>query len=134
MYRYTARYAEFSELAGKTLAAIDRDGEDGGDDRLTFRCDDGTVFQMDHVSDCCECVDIEDIEGDLADLIGSPITLAEEVTHENETPEGMPAHGSESFTWTFYRVATAKGFVTIRWYGSSNGYYSESVSFRVVED
>jgi hypothetical protein len=81
-----------------------------------------------HHQDCCESVYIEDICGDLDDLVGAPLVEAEEVSdYEGE------ATGDESYTWTFYKFATRKGFVTVRWYGSSNGYYSESVSVDVVD-
>ena len=74
-----------------------------------------------------------DIAGDLEDLIGSPLLMAEEVTNEqNVNPEGVeiPEY-QESFTWTFYKLATIKGSVTLSWYGQSNGYYNESVSFKM---
>ena len=74
---------------------------------------------------------IEDIVGDLSDLVESPILMAEEATNaNNENPEGVPQKlYQESFTWTFYKLATVKGYVTVRWYGESNGYYSESVDW-----
>lgn len=73
--------------------------------------------------------------GGIDDLIGSPIVVAEEVVHDQDVnPEGVivPEY-QDSFTWTFYKLDTAKGGVTIRWYGDSNGYYSESVDFERVK-
>ena len=77
-----------------------------------------------------------DIVGDLQDLIGYPLLMAEEVTNaQDENPSGVEVPDyQDSFTWTFYKLATIKGYVTISWYGESNGYYNESVSFRVVDN
>lgn len=76
-----------------------------------------------------------DIVGDLSDLIGQPLLMAEEVCESDINPEGVKIPDfQDSFTWTFYKLATVKGYVTISWYGESNGYYNESVSFRKRED
>jgi len=97
-------------------------------DEIIFTTSTGDKYRLYHSQDCCENVDIEDINGELTDLVGSPILVAEESTNKDgPNPDG------DSFTWTFYRLATQKGWVVIRWYGSSNGYYSESVSFEQIE-
>lgn len=78
-----------------------------------------------HEQDCCESVYIEDIEGDLKNLIGTPLVMAETYYHEADTYDG-------SETYTYYTFATVKGRVVIRWYGESNGYYSESVDMTTI--
>lgn len=114
------------ELIGRTIKEIMQ-----LPDELIFTLDDGQKYMMYHSQDCCENVNIEDIIGELYDLIGTPITLAEKVT-SNEMPDGVNKEYDYSFTWTFYKLATIKGYVTIRWFGSSNGYYSESVDFEKI--
>ena len=110
-------------LLGKILVKIDKKK----DEQIIFEEDNGNEYIMYHRQDCCEGVNIESIDGDLQDLIDSPILLAEEVSsHEDRA--------YESITWTFYKLATVKGYVTIRWFGSSNGYYSESVDFEEYND
>ena len=120
-------YLNISALVGKTLTGIER----RGDDELIFTTSEGERFSMQHLQGCCECVTIEDINGDLDDLIGSPIVTAEESTNSESDPDGYTGgrHAADSFTWTFYRIATAKGWVIIRWLGESNGYYGEEVDF-----
>jgi len=114
----------FSSLVGKTLVSIERTKSD---DALTFITNDGKKYMMYHEQDCCEGVDIEDICGNLDDLLNAPILLAYEST-DSDIPKDNN-YQPDSFTWTFYNISTIKGSVTIRWYGESNGYYSERVSF-----
>ena len=91
------------------------------------------IYIMAHIQDCCESVRIDDICGDLEDLIGSPIRIAEELHSDKILP--AKDEWDESFTWTFYKFATSKGYVDIKWYGTSNGYYSESVDlFKIDEE
>lgn len=139
---------EFSSIVGKTFTVIARDGEE-----VIFTEDNGQQYKLYHSQDCCEGVGLEDVCGDLSDLVGTPITLAEEVINsgsgntkydndipeaiiDGDWPEEMPkpiGYAPESWTWTFYKLATVKGHVTLRWYGQSNGYYSEGVDFEKIE-
>jgi hypothetical protein len=113
-----------SELKGKTIAAIEKT-----EDEIKFALTNGELYRMYHSQDCCEQVYIEDIVGDLEDLIGSEVLKAEESSNSDDPKD--PEY-DESHTWTFYSIATIKGYVTIRWYGTSNGYYSESVDFEKI--
>ena len=106
--------ATVGDLKGQTIRSIQV-----SDDQILFRTDRGS-YLMHHYQDCCESV--ADISGDLDDLIGSPLLKAEESSNSRSV-------GCDSCTWTFYHFATVKGYVTIRWLGQSNGYYSESVDF-----
>lgn len=127
-----------SELIGKTLVSVvkgeTRTTSNGrsyyASDLIFFTTDLGVKYKMHHQQNCCESVSLEEIHGDLEDLVGSPITQAEESTsRERPADAPIPEYPSESETWTFYKLATNKGYVTLRWCGSSNGYYSESVDF-----
>jgi len=121
--------AKFSDLIGKTLVAMT--GLEKNSDRVDLFTADGEHFVMRHQQDCCESVSIDDIVGNIEDLIDSPITMADEATSD-ENPNGVTKEYLDSFTWTFYKLATVKGYVDIRWYGESNGYYSEGVDFEQV--
>lgn len=121
---------EFSELQGKIL----KRAEQIGDDRIEFETDAGDTYALFHSQECCESVIVESITGDFADLLGSPILLAEEATSNDDPPDyPKPEYAEVSQTWTFYKLRTSRGSVDIRWYGTSNGYYSESVDFEKTE-
>ena len=102
--------SNLSDLVGYTLVSAVTTGPSGQDDELILTTTNGWVFRLYHNQDCCESVYIEDICGDLNDLVGSHILMADESSEDGST-------------WTFYRFATIKGSVTVRFLGTSNGYY-----------
>jgi len=107
----------FHELLGKTLTGVVVDNKN---DTIIFTCDDGAQYKMYHDQDCCEGVGINDVVGEIDDLLNSPILQADEESNDEENNDGIQR-------WTFYKLATVKGYVTLCWYGSSNGYYSVAV-------
>jgi len=121
------KYVEFDRLVGKTVTKIT--GVEYCEE-LRFFTSDGEEYVMHHVQDCCECVSLEDVCGDINDLLDSPILSAYESSNSREV-----STWDECETWTFYNISTIKGFVTLRWLGKSNGYYSEEVDFcRKIQD
>ena len=111
-----------ARMLGKTFVQVT--GAVGNFD-LLFETAQGERFMFSHQQDCCERVDINDIVGDLEDLVGEPLLMAEEV--QGVIPVDFQEEDHDSVTWTFYKFATRKGYVDVRWLGESNGYYSESV-------
>ena len=132
MSRWNKSKPDFNILIGQTLIRVE--GLEDGSEEVIFTTNKGNRYIMYHEQDCCESVAIEDIHGDVESLIGSKITHAEEVTNSEDYPDGVEkpkddGWGDDSFTWTYYYIRTEAGSISIRWYGSSNGHYSERVDF-----
>jgi len=116
-------YEDISKsLLGKTLKSVTKklNKNDCNNDVIEFVVNDDTCYWLTHSQECCENVWVEDICGDLNDLVGTPILMAEESVNYSD---------EKQCTWSFYRFSTIKGSVQIRFCGTSNGYYSEKVEF-----
>ncbi len=95
---------KFEDLKGLTLQSVevlDQETE------MVLTTTEGIKVRLYHSQDCCESVSLEDIEGDIADLINAPVLMAEESENSGEEDYG-------TYTWTFYRFQTTKGFGVIR--------------------
>ncbi len=120
------RKCDFSELQGLVLTEIvysynellSRDEEP----TVIFKSKD-RKFIMAGDGDCCARAYLEDVCGDLQQLIGDPILLADGVANK------MDQIGEKG--WFFYKLSTIKESVTMRWMYRSSGYegYSVKVSF-----
>jgi hypothetical protein len=108
------------DMIGKTPIKIS-----GSGDEILFEFDDGSTVLFYHSQGCCESVTVEDVNGDWSDLLFTPILEARE-----SQEGGNNGAWGDSYTWTFYTYRSIKGSVDVRWYGTSNGYYSESVDIK----
>lgn len=138
----------FEDLKGRTLTTVVQE-----DKKVIFGDSEGSVFVLSHDQRCCEHVYIESVVGDFPDLLCHPILLAEEVTNrrigdvpqsalredyvcDDDMNESVVMRKPDSYTWTwtwtFFKLATVKGYVDIRFFGSSNGYYSESAELKCL--
>lgn len=112
------KYAKISDLVNKVITKVTGLCKWSGE--IQFICDDGTVFIMTHLQDCCESVSVEEVNFSIPENTPFRIIKAEERTRIGE-------NDYEHETYTFYDIQTDKGYLQIRWHGTSNGYYSESV-------
>ena len=117
---------QFPDIEGHIFTSVIRTKNGDNKDAIRFIRDDGRIFEFAHLQECCESVYIESINGDLNNLVGNHIL------HATSTITTDRSDWGDSDTKTFYWFKTAKGEVTIRWYGYSNGYYSENVDFYEV--
>lgn len=110
-----------SDLEGMVFTGYEKDS-----DYLMFFTDDNRIVLFNHDQQCWENVYLADITGDLDDLIGSEILQA-------TCSKKDASDDDKSSTWTFYKFATRKGYVDLRWIGESNGNYSEEVNCSIIK-
>ena len=115
---------EWKELLGQEIIQIALDTVTDCR-RLILVLKNGDCVVMQGDPDEMSCVRLEDIAGDWADILNQEILQAEEAVSKTKDGDG-------SATWSFYKLATIKGSITLRWCGSSNGYYSESVDLHFL--
>lgn len=108
----------FSDLLDKILISVEANLLAH---EVVFTCQDNTIYKLYHGQDCCEEVRLEDVTGDINDLLNSPIKMAEVVSSQDDEQNFI--------CWSFYKLATEKGYVTFRWMSDENSNYSTEVSF-----
>ena len=114
-------------------ARLDWEREDNLHDFLGFYLENGKSVHLLHRGDCCEVVELLDMDFDIQKIVGQKLVVAEETWQKGLTDASDDNPYGESSTWSFYRFATEEaGHVVVRFFGQSNGYYSETVD--VIDD
>ena len=115
----------YTEFSGKTIQEIR--GCKKHSDEVTIKFTDGSCLKFYHQQDCCETVLLEDFDITPEWLIDSKIISVEERISRSEEGVKPLNNWDESYTWSFYVIKTSSSTMVLRWYGTSNGWYSETV-------
>jgi len=118
------------ELFMRRISSIE--GLEKDSEKVVIKFEDGAYIEQFHTHDCCEIVIVEQVDGNVEKHIGATILeLNEKVLGLDELSQDQLPEYCESLTATFYTMKTSKGYLDWRWYGESNGYYSEDVECRL---
>ena len=119
---------EYKEIEPRVIGKriINVNGLKENSERVRIYFEDGSKLEMYHEQDCCESVYLLDFDNDVSVLKFAKLLSIEEAVEDGNSRDG-------SSTWTFYKLTTDKGRITMRWYGESNGYYSEDVTVTYYE-
>jgi hypothetical protein len=109
---------DLEKIIGATI--LDVTGCVRDSQHVSFVTDRGTLV-LQHRQNCCERVYLADTNGDMLDLIGGIVSVAEERSNQKGD------RGEYRTKYTFYSIRTTKGDLDLRWIGKDNGYYSVSV-------
>ena len=132
------KYIEIETLIGKKFTKLDvcASGYE-----VKFETDGEDRWIMHHIQDCCECVELARIDGELDDLLGEIVTNAKYTTfsgyeEDGDWPDLLLKKPKFLESWTVSKLdfTTKKGLVSFIWQGHSNGYYGEEVQIEEVED
>ena len=121
-------YANFFELKGKTIKGIS--GLEIGSREVSIRTNDET-YRLYHQQECCECVCVVKVIGNVNELIGEAI-FAEEDASAREPDWYDESFNDSSHTWTKYVLKTANASLEFWFLGESNGYYSEDIRIKKI--
>ena len=112
--------SDLTQMIGKTFISIKGTIRDN---YLEFTDTEGNEYTFVGVSNGPDPW-IEDIVGDLNDLLGTPMVIAR-----------VDSNDSDSFhSWTFYNFGTVNGYVTIRWCSEDARYYGARVIYMINKD
>jgi len=115
-----------NELKGKTIVEISC--LKIGSDVVELRCEDNSVYVLQNLHYNDEHIYIDDIGGESADIMNSPLTNVQCHVENQEITNGF---NKSKITWTVFTLETEKGQVVIEFCGKP--YCKKSAIVHIIQ-